>query len=144
MWFNDRWLALGCNIASYVWKWMPFWTLIFLAGRMAIPREIHEAAEVDGATRFRRFVHVTFPLLANTYLICTLLTTIWALGEIFATLSDLESPSGENIRLMISVRNIQKTGCDIFVTTWNVSVVEAISVRWFAYVPSPHLPPSKR
>jgi multiple sugar transport system permease protein len=86
MWFNDRWLALGCNIVAYVWKWMPFWTLIFLAGRMAIPREVHEAAEVDGATGLRHFVHVTFPLLANTYLICTLLSTIWALGD-FATAS---------------------------------------------------------
>ena len=55
IWFNDRWLALGSNIVSYIWKWMPFWTLIFLAGRMAIPREINEAAEVDGATGVRRF-----------------------------------------------------------------------------------------
>ena len=67
MWFNDRWLALGCNIVSYVWKWMPFWTLIFLAGRMAIPREIHEAAEVDGATGLRRFVSRDIPA-AGEYL----------------------------------------------------------------------------
>ena len=60
--------------------------LIFLAGRMAIPREIHEAADMDGATGLRRFVHVTFPLLANIYLICTLLSTIWALGD-FNTVS---------------------------------------------------------
>ncbi|MSP01075.1 MAG: sugar ABC transporter permease [Acetobacteraceae bacterium] len=86
IWFNDRWLALGCNIVAYVWKWMPFWTLIFLAARMAIPRDIHEAADIDGASGFRRFVHVTFPLLANVYLICTLLSTIWALGD-FATVS---------------------------------------------------------
>jgi multiple sugar transport system permease protein len=95
MWFNDRWLALGCNIVSYVWKWTPFWTLIFLAGRMAIPREIHEAAEVDGATGLRHFVHVTFPLLANTYLICTLLATIWALGD-FATVSLVSGGAPKN------------------------------------------------
>ena len=47
---------------------MPFWTVIFLAARMAIPRDIYDAAEVDGATGIRRFVHVTFPLLANLYL----------------------------------------------------------------------------
>jgi len=81
IWFNDRWLALGSNIASYIWKWMPFWTVIFLAGRMAIPQEISEAADVDGATGTRRFVHVTFPLLANVYLVCTLLDTIWTLGD---------------------------------------------------------------
>jgi multiple sugar transport system permease protein len=80
-WLEDRWLALGCNIVAYTWKWMPFWTVIFLAGRMTIPRQIYDAAEVDGATGFRRFIHVTFPLLANLYLICTLLSTLWALGD---------------------------------------------------------------
>jgi multiple sugar transport system permease protein len=74
-------LAMGANIVSYIWKWMPFWTLIFLAARMAIPQDIYEAAEIDGATGFRRLVHVTFPLLANVYLICTLLSTVWTLGD---------------------------------------------------------------
>ena len=81
MWFNNRWLALGVNIAAYIWKWMPFWTVIFIAGRMIIPKELHEAAEIDGATGSRRFVHITLPLLANLYLVCTLLSTIWAIGE---------------------------------------------------------------
>jgi len=81
IWFNHRWLALGSNIAAYTWKWMPFWTLIFIAGRMTIPRDIYDAAAVDGATGIRRFVHVTFPLLANLYLICTLLSTLWTLGD---------------------------------------------------------------
>jgi len=84
LWFNDRWLALGCNIVAYIWKWMPFWTVIFLAGRMVIPQAIHDAADVDGATGSRRFIHITFPLLANLYLVCTLLSTIWTLGD-FAT-----------------------------------------------------------
>ena len=80
-WLNYRWLAFGSVIVAYIWKWMPFWTVIFLAGRMAIPRELYEAADMDGATGLRRFVHVTFPLLANLYLICTLLSTIWTLGD---------------------------------------------------------------
>jgi multiple sugar transport system permease protein len=84
IWFNNRWLALGSNIVSYIWKWMPFWTLTFLAGRMAIPQEIYEAAEIDGATRTKRLIYVTFPLLANVYLISTLLSTIWTVGD-FAT-----------------------------------------------------------
>jgi multiple sugar transport system permease protein len=80
-WLNTRWLALGAVIVSYIWKWMPFWTVIFLAGRMSIPLELYETAAMDGATGLRRFVHVTFPLLANLYLICTLLSTIWTLGD---------------------------------------------------------------
>lgn len=81
IWLNSRWLGLASNIVAYIWKWMPFWTVIFLAGRMAIPRELYEAAEMDGATGYRRFVHVTCPLLANLYLVCTLLSTIWTLGD---------------------------------------------------------------
>ena len=81
LWFNHRWLSVSANIVAFVWKWMPLWTVIFIAGRMTIPREIYDAAAVEGATGARRFVHVTFPLLSNLYLICTLLTTLWALGD---------------------------------------------------------------
>jgi len=80
-WLNDRWMALGAVIVSHIWKWTPFWTLILLAGRMAIPLEISDTAKVDGATGVRGFVHITFPLLANLYLICTLLSTIFLLGD---------------------------------------------------------------
>jgi multiple sugar transport system permease protein len=78
---TSRWLALGSVITSHIWKWMPFWTVILLAGRMAIPQELYEAADIDGASRLQRFNHVTFPLLANLYLVCTLLSTIFTLGD---------------------------------------------------------------
>lgn len=81
LWFNHRWLATGANIVAFTWKWLPFWTVIFIAGRMTIPRDVYDAAAVDGAIGLRRFVHVTFPLLANLYLICALLMTLWALGD---------------------------------------------------------------
>jgi len=77
----SRWLATGANIVSYIWKWMPFWTLIFIAGRMAIPQDVYEAAEIDGATGYRRLIYVTFPLLANVYLVSTLLATVWTIGD---------------------------------------------------------------
>src|ERR671922_2592610 len=80
-WLNERWTALGSVIVSHIWKWTPFWTLILLAGRMAIPLDIRDTAKVDGATGLRGFVHITFPLLANLYLICTLLSTIFLLGD---------------------------------------------------------------
>ncbi|HEX5452307.1 MAG TPA: sugar ABC transporter permease [Stellaceae bacterium] len=80
-WLTSRWTALGSAMLSHIWKWMPFWTVILLAGRMAIPSEIKDAAKVDGATGIRSFIHVSFPLLANLYLICTLLSTIFSLGD---------------------------------------------------------------
>lgn len=80
-WLDTANLAMASNIAAYIWKWLPFWTLIFLAGRMAIPAELYEAADMDGATGLARFTHVTFPIMANLYTVCTLLSTIWTLGD---------------------------------------------------------------
>ena len=48
---------------------------------MKIPRAVYDSAEIDGATGIRRFVHVTFPVLAHLYFICTLLSTMWTLGD---------------------------------------------------------------
>lgn len=81
MWFGHRWLALGSNVVAYIWKWMPLWTVIFLMGRMAIPRDIYDAAQIDGATGVRNFTHIVWPLLASLYLLCTLLFTLWTIGD---------------------------------------------------------------
>jgi len=74
-------LAVTSTIVAYIWKWLPFWTLIFLAARMAIPQEIYEAADVDGATSTQRALYVTMPLLSNVYLISTLLCAVWTIGD---------------------------------------------------------------
>jgi multiple sugar transport system permease protein len=81
LFLTHAWIAMGANIVSFIWKWMPFWTLILLAARMSIPQDIYDAAEIDGASGYRRMLYVTFPLLANVYLICTLLATVWTLGD---------------------------------------------------------------
>ena len=85
VYLNEHWTGLACNIGAYIWKTLPFWTVILLAGRMAVPQELYEAAEVDGATGMGRFVHVTVPLLANLYFVCTLLDMVFALGDFNAT-----------------------------------------------------------
>jgi multiple sugar transport system permease protein len=77
----NEWLARGANIVSFIWKWMPFWTLVFIAARMAIPQDIYDAADIDGASGYKRMIYVTFPLLGNVYLISTLLATVWTLGD---------------------------------------------------------------
>lgn len=83
---NTAWLtsptsAFALVIGSYIWKWMPFWTLIFIAARTGIPTEVYEAAAVDGSIGIKRFRYVTFPLLRNTYITMTLLSTIWTLSD---------------------------------------------------------------
>ncbi len=77
----SRWSAMATNIVAYIWKWMPFWTLVFLGARMAIPRDVYEAAAVDGARPLDSLLCITIPLLANLYLVATLLATLWTLGD---------------------------------------------------------------
>jgi multiple sugar transport system permease protein len=85
VYLNSHWMGLASNIGAYIWKNLPFWTMILLAGRMAIPQELYEAAAVDGAGSLRRLTSVTFPLMANLYLVCVLLDTVFALGDFNAT-----------------------------------------------------------
>ncbi len=80
-WFNRGWLALTCDIVAYTWKWLPLWTLILIGGRMAIPQDLYDAADVDGASPYRRFVHITLPLLANLYIVSTLIAAVWTFGD---------------------------------------------------------------
>ena len=48
---------------------------------MAILRDIYDAAQIDGATGVRNFTHIVWPLLASLYLLCTLLFTLWTIGD---------------------------------------------------------------
>src|SRR5712671_1177593 len=80
-WLTNPTLALGMAMLVHIWKALPFWTLILMAGRLAIPREQYEAASVDGATSWQKFKYVTWPSIRTLYLTSTLLSLIWTLGD---------------------------------------------------------------
>ncbi|HVO08827.1 MAG TPA: sugar ABC transporter permease [Burkholderiaceae bacterium] len=80
-WLNDPTLALSFSMLMHVWKSLPFWTLILVAGRLAIPAEQYEAASVDGATRWQKFRFITWPAMRSLYLTSTILSMIWTLGD---------------------------------------------------------------
>ena len=80
-WLNDPTLAMGFAMLMHIWKSLPFWTLILLAGRMAIPSEQYEAASVDGASNWQKFRFITWPSMKTLYLTSTILSTIWTLGD---------------------------------------------------------------
>lgn len=81
VWLLDRWMGLGMICLVHIWKYLPFWTLILLAGRLAIPKDLYESADVDGASGLQKFRYVTFPSMRNLYITCTLLSTIMSLGD---------------------------------------------------------------
>jgi len=80
-WLNDPTLALTFSMLMHIWKSLPFWTLILLAGRLAIPSEQYEAASVDGATRWQKFRYITWPSMRGLYFTSTILSLIWTLGD---------------------------------------------------------------
>ncbi len=80
-WLNDPTLALCFSMLMHIWKSLPFWTLILVAGRMAIPGEQYEAAAVDGATTWQKFRFITWPSMRTLYVTSLILSMIWTLGD---------------------------------------------------------------
>ena len=80
-WLSDPALALSLSMVVHIWKSLPFWTLILLAGRLAIPGELYEAASVDGAGAWHRFRFITWPSISTLYVTCTFLSMIFTVGD---------------------------------------------------------------
>lgn len=74
---TDTNIVLFSLILVRVWRGTPFAIFSFLSGLQSIPQVIYEAAEVDGANRFRRFWHITLPMLKPILAMVTTLLTIW-------------------------------------------------------------------
>lgn len=69
--------ALNTVIMINLWEGIPFFTINLLAGLKAIDQELYEAAAIDGATKWRQFLHITVPGLRYVLIVVTLLSTIW-------------------------------------------------------------------
>lgn len=74
---GQRSTAMPSVIASAVWRGFPFWFISFLAALQGIPKELYEAARIDGANAFQRFCSVTWPGIRNVVIVTTLLSSIW-------------------------------------------------------------------
>lgn len=75
-WLYDKNLAMLAIIIISVWKNIGYNMIIFIAGLQAIPASLNEAAEIDGATGFKKFFNVTFPMLSPTIFFVSIITTI--------------------------------------------------------------------
>jgi multiple sugar transport system permease protein len=75
-WMGDARWAMPAIVCLAVWKNFGYNMVIFMAGLQSIPRELYEAAEVDGAGPWARFRHVTLPMLAPTFLFVGVTTMI--------------------------------------------------------------------
>lgn len=75
-WLGDPRWAMPAIILLAVWKNFGYNMLIFVAGLQSIPEELYEAAELDGADAWARFLHVTVPGLAPTFLFVGVMTML--------------------------------------------------------------------
>jgi multiple sugar transport system permease protein len=80
-WLADINLAMPSVIAVNVWAGIPFFTVTLLAGMQAIDKDLYEAAEIDGASIWQRFVNITLPGLRLVIAVSTLLSTIWTFNN---------------------------------------------------------------
>lgn len=83
---NIPWLAqpdtaVGAVVVANVWRFMPYITIMLLAGMQGISSELYEAAHVDGANVFERFFHVTLPQLKHVIGVVFLFATIWMVND---------------------------------------------------------------
>jgi multiple sugar transport system permease protein len=77
-WFTDARFALIAILLVTIWKQYPLGCLILLAGMKTIPAELYEAAEIDGAGKWQRFLNITLPGLRYVSSVLILLLVIWS------------------------------------------------------------------
>jgi cellobiose transport system permease protein len=77
-WESGRWSSQIAISTIVTWRWTGYNALIYLAAMQAVPRELYEAAEVDGASRWKQFRHVTIPGIKPTIIFTVIVSTIGA------------------------------------------------------------------
>ena len=80
-WLGDTYWAMVSVIIVNTWRGLPFFAISILAGLMTIPKELYEAADIDGASWFRKFLHLTLPLLQPVIAVVVLFSTIWTFAD---------------------------------------------------------------
>jgi putative chitobiose transport system permease protein len=78
-WLSDDRLALFSLMVVTLWRGLGWYMVLYLAALQAIPKDLEEAAQLDGATRWQRFWKITIPMITPTILLCTVLSTLSAM-----------------------------------------------------------------
>ncbi|MEV5878934.1 sugar ABC transporter permease [Streptomyces sp. NPDC052101] len=126
---SDQWLLLLSAMAVTVWKGLGYYMIIYLAALANVPRELHEAASVDGAGPVRRFFSVTVPAVRSTMVLVAALSSVAAFkvfSEVYLMAGPAGGPAGEDTTLVMLV---QRTGTGL---TGRVGYASALSVVVFA------------
>ena len=125
-WLGERWSAFLVIILTEVWKTTPFMALLLLAGLTLVPRDLLDAARVDGATAAQRFFRITLPLMKPAILVALLFRTLDAF-RIFDTVY-------VQTRGAQGTETVSVVGYQLLVSRLNLGLGSAVSVLIFLCV----------
>jgi multiple sugar transport system permease protein len=125
-WLAERWSAFFVIIFTEVWKTTPFVALLLLAGLTMVPKDLHDAARIDGASARQRFMRITLPLLKPAILVALLFRTLDAF-RIFDTVFVLTRGAQDT-------GSVSVLGYQTLIVRLNLGLGSAVSVLIFAGV----------
>jgi multiple sugar transport system permease protein len=123
---TERTGSLVVIILTEVWKTTPFMALLLLAGLALVPDELHEAAKVDGANAWQRFVRITLPLMRPAILVALLFRTLDAFRIFDTVFIQTAGASG--------TETVSILGYNVIINRVNVGLGSAVSVLIFIFV----------
>jgi sn-glycerol 3-phosphate transport system permease protein len=114
-WLNNPAFAPWAVILASVWKSLGFNILFYIAGLQNVRADLLEAASIDGATAWRRFWSITFPMLSPITFFLLITNVTYAVFETFGTIDALTSggPLGSTTTLMYRIYDIAFTNRDL-------------------------------
>lgn len=106
-WLSGTGTVFPAAVVAELWRGVPFFAILILADLQSVPKDLYEAAEVDGADRARRFLHITLPHLRDAIVLATLLRAVWEFNnvDLLYTLTG-GGPAGETTTLPLRIANI--------------------------------------
>ncbi|HWM54750.1 MAG TPA: sugar ABC transporter permease [Solirubrobacterales bacterium] len=125
-WFGDRFSSFAVIIMAEVWKTTPFMALLLLAGLVTIDSQLYEAAKVDGATAWQRFVRITLPLMKPAILVALLFRTLDAF-RVFDTIYIMTAGAQDT-------ESVSILGFNQLISRLNLGLGSAVSVLIFLCV----------
>ena len=125
-WLSERWSAFVVIILTEVWKTTPFMALLLLAGLTLVPRDLLDAARVDGAGPLQRFFRITLPLMKPALLVALLFRTLDAFRVFDTVFVQTRGAQG--------TETVSVIGYHTLVTRLNLGLGSAVSVLIFLCV----------
>ncbi|MES5823481.1 sugar ABC transporter permease [Streptomyces sp. RG80] len=128
-WQNDKWASQIAVSSIVIWRWTGYNALIYLAAMQAIPQDLYESAALDGASRWKQFLHVTLPALRPTILFTVVVSTIGASQLFGEPLLFGKGPSGG------AQHQFQTLGLYLYEQGWvNQHLGRASAIAWTMFL----------